>query len=166
MEHPSFPMSQDDNWTLCFPRGSSTPVLVKSPKPAYVPAYHILLRMDRFGFSANNITYQALGEHPSLRYYDFYPAPSKPEENISPETHGVVPVWGFANVLVSSHPQVHVGERLYGYFAPAKYILLPIDPTDINKHAMYVPRPQFPSDRRLYHQITRCTTDPLYTGPK
>ncbi len=37
-------------------------------KPAYIPDNHILLRVDRFGFSANNITYQALGEHPRYRY--------------------------------------------------------------------------------------------------
>ncbi|KAL0068332.1 hypothetical protein AAF712_004719 [Marasmius tenuissimus] len=154
---------EDDNWTLCFPRSSSNAMVVKSPKPSLVPAYHVLLKMDRFGFSANNVTYQALGEHPSLRYYDFYPAPDNPEEKVSEKTHGVVPVWGFATVLVSSHPKIRAGERLYGYFAPAKYILLPIDPTDINKFAMYVPRPQFPPDRRLYHQIIRCSTDPLYT---
>jgi hypothetical protein len=39
---------------------------------------------------------------------------------------------------------VQVGERLYGYFAPTRYLLVPIDAKDINKHAMYVPRPQFP----------------------
>ncbi|KAF9260319.1 hypothetical protein L218DRAFT_1079376 [Marasmius fiardii PR-910] len=153
----------DCNYTLCFPRGSSTPIIVKSPKPADVPAYHVLLKMDRFGFSANNITYQAFGEHPSLRYYDFYPAPTVPSQSISSKTHGVVPVWGFATVLASSHPKVHVGERLYGYFAPTKYLLLPIDPTDVNKYALYVPRPQFPPDRRLYNQIIRTSTDPLYT---
>lgn len=158
------PFKDDSNWTLCFPRGSSTPILVESPRPADVPAYHVLLKVDRFGFSANNITYQALGEHPSLRYYDFYPAPTVPSQDISPKTHGVVPVWGFATVLVSSHPKVHVGERLYGYFAPTKYLLLPIDPTDINKHAMYVPRPHFPPDRRLYNQITRTSSDPQYTS--
>ncbi|ESK83666.1 hypothetical protein Moror_2166 [Moniliophthora roreri MCA 2997] len=155
--------TKDVNWTLCFPRSSSSPMVVKSPKPTTIPENHILLNVDRFGFSANNVTYQAFGEHPSLRYYDFFPAPENSEENVSPKTHGVVPVWGFATVVASAHPKVHVGERLYGYFAPTKYLLVPIDPKDINKHAMYVPRPQFPPDRRLYHQILRCATDPLYT---
>ncbi|EEB92859.1 hypothetical protein MPER_08569, partial [Moniliophthora perniciosa FA553] len=101
-------------------------MVVKSPKPMTIPENHILLRVDR--------------------YYDFFPAPENPEDNVSAETHGS-----------------HVGERLYGYFAPTKYLLVPIDPKDINKHAMYVPRPQFPPDRRVYHQILRCATDPLYT---
>jgi hypothetical protein len=62
----------DDNLTLCSPRVSSgldpnAPVLVRSPKPVQLPPNHVLLRVDRFGFSANNVTYQALGEIPHFR---------------------------------------------------------------------------------------------------
>lgn len=46
-------------------------VLCRAPLPATIPENHILIRMDRFGFSANNVTYQALGEAPHFRYVCF-----------------------------------------------------------------------------------------------
>ncbi|KAJ3730109.1 hypothetical protein DFJ43DRAFT_1000283 [Lentinula guzmanii] len=164
------------NSTLCFPRPSSQTsasslpksFLVRSPIPNFqeLQKGYILLKVDKFGWSANNVTYQALGEHPHFRYYDFHPSPTSSSASVAPQTHGVVPVWGFGTVVASAHPSVAVGERLYGYFAPAKYLVLPIDEKDVNKFSMYVPRPHLPADRRVYNQIQRCSSDPLYTREK
>lgn len=69
---------------------------------------------------------------------------------------------------------------MYGYFAPAKYLLFPVLPNEVNKFVFYVPRGHLPAgkrhffvcvhhiptsllDRRPYNQITRCATDPQYT---
>ena len=65
-------MSTESNISFCSPRPSSggdpnTPVLVVSPITLECPPNHVLIKVDRFGFSANNITYQALGEHPHFR---------------------------------------------------------------------------------------------------
>ncbi|KZP33794.1 hypothetical protein FIBSPDRAFT_924237 [Athelia psychrophila] len=161
----------DDNLTLCVPRASSgqnphQPVLVRTPKPDLTrpdaPKNHVLIKVDRFGFSANNVTYQALGEAPHFRYFDFHPAPTATDPPVSPATHGLIPVWGFGTVAASTHPRIQPGERVYGYLAPARYLLLPVSPTDVNTHAFYVPRPALPADRRPYNQITRCAADPLY----
>lgn len=76
-------------------------------------------------------------------YFDFNPAPET--DTISPKTHGLIPVWGFGTVVASSHPKIHEGERVYGYFAPTRYLLLPVSPSDVNKHAFYVPRPHLPA---------------------
>jgi len=119
--------------------------------------------MDRFGFSANNITYQALGEHSHFRYFDFHPVPEQLDEKVSSKTHGVIPVWGFGTVISSTHAKIDEGERVYGYFAPTRYLLLPISSSDLNKFSFYVPRPHLPTDRRPYNQIIRCATDPHYT---
>ena len=53
-------------------------------------------------------------------YFDFHAAPDVNE--VSPMTHGVFPVWGFGDVVASNHPVAKVGERVYGYFAPARYL--------------------------------------------
>ncbi|KAJ3486962.1 hypothetical protein NLJ89_g11759 [Agrocybe chaxingu] len=119
--------------------------------------------MDRFGFSANNVTYQALGEHPHFRYFDFHPAPKASDGSTGPETHGLIPVWGFGTVVVSSHPKIQEGERVYGYFAPTRYLLLQVAPADVNKYSFYVPRPHLPPDRRPYNQVLRCATDSQYS---
>lgn len=61
------------NLTLCVARPSSSqdphrPVLVWSQLLYNLPEHHVLIKVERFGFSANNVTYQALGEAPQFRY--------------------------------------------------------------------------------------------------
>lgn len=46
--------------------------------------------------------------------------------------------------MVSTHPKIKEGERVYGYFAPTRYLLLPVS-SDVNKYSFYVPRPHFPA---------------------
>ncbi|KAK7048949.1 hypothetical protein R3P38DRAFT_2872203 [Favolaschia claudopus] len=157
-------MSTSSNLSLCFRRPSAAPstsketaVIAASTIPHQLPANHIVIKVDRFGFSANNITYQALGEQPHFRSsnYDFHPAPDS--GNVSPKTHGLVPVWGFGTVVASSHPKINSGERVYGYLAPCRYLLVPVSPSDVNKHAFYVPL------ARISQLIIRCAADPEYT---
>lgn len=64
----------------------------------------VLLRVDSFGLSTNNVTYAALGD--ALGYWRFFPAP---------EGWGRVPVWGFADVARSRHPDLAEGERVFGF---------------------------------------------------
>ena len=63
-------------------------------------------------------------------YFDFHAAPDA--GGVSPETHGVFPVWGFGDIVASNHPVARVGERVYGYFAPARYLgkCLPSTPAE------------------------------------
>ncbi len=76
-------------------------------------AGEILCRVDRFALSANNITYGVVGE--KIGYWQFFPAD---------EGWGVIPVWGFADVIESSHADVPVGDRLYGYFPMGTHVVL------------------------------------------
>ncbi|KAJ7682851.1 hypothetical protein B0H17DRAFT_942560 [Mycena rosella] len=155
------------NLSLCFSRPSvqsdthDKAVIASSSIPAHLPPNHILIQVDRFGFSANNITYQALGEQPHFRYYDFHAAPET--DTVSSKTHGLIPVWGFGSIIASSVSKIIPGERIYGYLAPTRYLLVPVSPSDVNKHAFYVPRLHLPADRRPYNQIIRCAGDPEYT---
>lgn len=90
-------------------------------------------------------------------------------------------MWGFATVALSSHPEIKVGERVFGYLGMSRYLLLPVEER-VNKYNFYVPRPHLPegehqfqwpdlladsvSDRRPYNQMTRCGSDPLYSSTK
>lgn len=157
------------NITLCCPRQSSGQnpnalVVVTSPRPQPVLPSHVLLKVDRFGFSANNITYQVLGEHPHFRcvelfynsqciawiisYFDFHPVPESDNWSTSPTTHGLTPVWGFGTIIASTHPKIKEGERVYGYLAPTRYLLLPVA-ADVNKFTFYIPRPHLPAGELL-----------------
>jgi hypothetical protein len=67
-------------------------------------AGEILCRVERFAFTANNITYGVFGDQ--IGYWRFFPAA---------DGWGRIPVWGHARVLASGHPQVAAGGRLFGY---------------------------------------------------
>ena len=72
----------------------------------------IVVKVDRFAFTANNITYGVAGD--MIGYWQFFP----PHDNAN-EQWGIIPVWGFATVTASRCEGVEVGERLFGYFPPA-----------------------------------------------
>lgn len=72
-----------------------------------------LVRVDHFALTANNITYGVVGE--KIGYWNFFPAP---------EGWGVIPVWGFADVIASRVADISEGERLYGYFPMGTHLLM------------------------------------------
>lgn len=80
------------------------------PEPADGQA---LLRVDRVGLTANNVTYAVLGD--AFRYWEFFPATPG---------FGRVPLWGFADVVASRTDGVVPGQRLYGYLPPADHLLV------------------------------------------
>ena len=74
----------------------------------------LLLKVDKFAFTANNITYAAMGE--MMAYWSFFPADEA--------GWGKLPVWGFADVLVSAHPDIEHGERIFGYFPLSTHLVV------------------------------------------
>ena len=87
----------------------TTRVVDDGPDGADVGPGEARLRIERFGLSANNVTYGAMGH--AMRYWSFFPA--------SEDGWGRVPVWGFGEVEASEAEGVEVGERFYGYFPMA-----------------------------------------------
>ena len=71
------------------------------------------LKVDRFAFTANNVTYGETGD--SIGYWKFYPAP---------EGWGHIPVWGFADVVESRCEGLAPGERIYGFLPMATHLTL------------------------------------------
>lgn len=72
----------------------------------------VLLEVESFALTANNITYGAAGEQ--LGYWRFFPAP---------EGKGRLPVWGFARVVRSNTPDAPVGLRLFGYWPMSSHVV-------------------------------------------
>jgi len=90
----------------------------------------IKLRIEQFSFTANNITYAVLGDF--LKYWSFFPACDQNGEDVSADW-GQIPVWGFASVTESHCPDVHIGERFFGYFPPATECVL--TPSKVTSHS-------------------------------
>lgn len=77
----------------------------------------VLLRIDRFALTANNVTYAVFGD--AMRYWSFFPA--------ADEAWGRVPVWGFADVETSNVSGIAEGERVYGYLPMASHLVVTPD---------------------------------------
>ena len=73
----------------------------------------MLFEVEKFAFSANNVTYALLGK--ALRYWDIFPA--EPD-------WGRIPVWGYLQVLASGVPGVEPGRRAYGLCPMATHVTL------------------------------------------
>jgi len=71
----------------------------------------VRLQIESFSVTANNVTYAVVGD--GFKYWDFFPAP---------EGFGIVPMWGHARVIESRHPDIAVGERVYGYLPMASHL--------------------------------------------
>lgn len=80
----------------------------------------VLLEVERFGLSANNITYAVLGD--AMGYWKFFPAA---------EGLGSVPVWGHAVVIESNSDQVKVGARYFGYLPLSTHVA--VTPTHVTE---------------------------------
>jgi hypothetical protein len=70
-----------------------------------------LLRVDRFAFTANNVTYAVAGDQ--LSYWSFFPAE---------RGWGRIPVWGYADVVASRCAGVAEGARYYGYYPMSTHL--------------------------------------------
>lgn len=116
----------------------------------------VRLRIDRFAYTSNNITYAAFGE--AMHYWDFFPVP--PQADGAP--WGCIPVWGFAEVVESRTPGVQPGERLYGYWPMASHAVL--QPTRVTPHGFSDGAAHRAALHPVYNQYLRCAADPFYTA--
>jgi hypothetical protein len=101
------------SWSLAIDRANLSRVELSESVTPDVGDGEVLLRVDRVGVTANNVTYALLGE--SFHYWDFFP--TRPG-------WGLVPLWGFAVVLASGTEGVAAGDRLYGYLPSASHLLV------------------------------------------
>jgi hypothetical protein len=86
--------------------------VVRSPIPEPADG-QIVLEIERFALSANNITYARLGD--AIGYWRFYPAAPG---------WGCVPVWGVGRVIGSRRADVPVGRVASGLFPMGSHVLM------------------------------------------
>lgn len=110
----------------------------------------LLLKVDSFAFTANNITYAELGDR--LAYWKFYPA--------ADPAWGIIPVWGFAEVIASRHPTIAVDERIFGFLPMASRVVL--QPGKVSDDAFTDASPHRAGLPAAYQRYGRVTGDPDY----
>jgi Protein of unknown function (DUF2855) len=122
--------------------------IVESRVPELEPG-QALLRVERFGLTANNVTYAVFGE--MMSYWDFFPA-----EN----GWGRVPMWGFAQVERSEAKDVVPGMRLYGYLPPSSYVA--VTPAQAGADGFVDGSPQRAALPSAYQRYLATDADPFY----
>jgi Protein of unknown function (DUF2855) len=121
------------------------------PEAAALPDEALLVKIDRFAFTANNITYAQLGD--LLKYWQLFPAP---------DNFGIIPVWGFGEVIASRHPAIEVGERLFGYFPMATHLI--IEAADVGKRGLRDAAAHRQGVAPVYNSYARVSDDPAFAG--
>lgn len=110
----------------------------------------VLLAIDEFAFTANNVTYAVMGD--ALQYWKFFPADGD---------FGLIPVWGFARVSESKNSAIKVGEKVYGYFPMAEALV--VKPGHVSDSSFMDAMPHREPLAMVYNQYIRCANDPLYS---
>lgn len=118
--------------------------LVSEPKEG-----EVLLEIEAFAVTANNVTYAVVGDQ--LGYWHFFPAP---------ESWGIVPVWGHARVIASRHPEIAVGERVYGYLPMASHLI--VQPGKITADGFRDMAAHRQPMSAIYNQYRRLAADPAH----
>ena len=123
---------------------------VQTDDSAALVGGQVRVRVDRFALTANNITYAAMGD--LMNYWKFFPS--------GEEGWGIVPVWGFGSVVESLHPDVAIGERLYGYWPMASHAVL--TPIKISPFGFADGAAHRAELHAVYNQYLRSATDSFY----
>jgi Protein of unknown function (DUF2855) len=122
--------------------------IAEGDAPEFKPG-QVLLRVDTFGLTANNITYAVMGE--AMSYWGFFPAE---------QGWGRVPMWGFAEVERSEAEGVTPGTRLYGYLPPSSHLV--VAPNDADERGFIDGSPHRAPLPPVYNRYLAAATDPFY----
>ncbi len=102
-------------WTVVVDRDDLTKTEVLHDElSAELGDCEILLRVGHVGLTANNVTYGVIGD--MIGYWRFFP--------VAAEGRGVIPVWGFADVVDSTLDALPAGTRVYGYLPMSSHLVV------------------------------------------
>ena len=130
-------------------RGDFRTTRVVTSKMTDLGVGEVLVAIDKFGLTANNVSYAVSGD--MIGSWGYYPAEGE---------WGKVPVWGCANVIESRCDEIPVGDRLWGFVPMASHAVLQPGKiredqfTDVSKHRQALPD--------LYNSYRRTHAEPEF----
>lgn len=119
--------------------------------PVELASGQALLGVEAFALTANNITYGLFGD--AMQYWRFFPASD-------PGHWGRIPVWGFAEVLASTHDEVAEGTRVYGYLPMSTHLV--VTPGRVSERAFVDVAPHRAALPGLYNRYLWADADSLH----
>jgi hypothetical protein len=124
---------------------------VEGPSPGNLAPGQVLFRVDRFAFTANNITYALAGD--LIGYWRFFPAT---------DGWGRIPAMGYADVVASTHPEVREGTRCFGFYPMSRY--LTIEPGKVSVSTITDGVPHRADLAPVYRQYSPVDHDAMYSA--
>ncbi len=146
-------MNQEKAFNLLVDKGNLFTISLSVGEEPDLEEGEVLFKIDKYAFTTNNITYAVVG--PRIGYWKFFPAP---------DPWGIVPVWGFADVLLSNHPSIAVGQRFYGYFPMGNY--LKVAPGKVSAYGFSDATPHRRDLPPIYNYYQATASDPGYRVDK
>lgn len=110
----------------------------------------VLLTVDRFALTANNVTYAVTGEE--LRYWQFFSS--------GLGDRGVVPAWGALTVVATDRDDVAIGERWFGFVPMGTH--LAVLPREVTAAEVVDGSPHREGLAGPYQRYARLHADPLH----
>lgn len=144
-------------WDLLVDRADLAHTELVDAAPPALADGQVVLRVDRVGMTANNVTYAVFGD--AMHYWDFFPVGER--DGVA---YGRVPLWGFALVEQSTVPGVDEGTRYFGYLPTSSHLV--VEPTGVgpkgfrdgSAHRQHLPPP--------YNGLTTTTGDLSYDADR
>jgi hypothetical protein len=110
----------------------------------------VVLALDRFSLTTNNITYAAYGD--AIGYWKVFPT--------GRDDYGLMPVWGFADVVASRAEGIEAGQRVFGYFPMADRLVVQAEKISRGGFADAAPWRKAVPD--IYNRYVLCAADANY----
>lgn len=122
--------------------------LVREYSGAPLQDGQVLVSLNTFGFTSNNISYAVGGDE--FDYWKYFPFGS--------ESDGIVPVWGYASISRSGHSDISEGEEIFGFFPMASQVVL--QPSAIRDAYFFDGAEHRRALHPVYNQYFRTKHDP------
>jgi Protein of unknown function (DUF2855) len=101
-----------EKWEVLFRRDNLAVSEIRVPVLADLQPGQVRLAIEKFGLTANNVSYARFGDGEHVPFWNAFPGP--------PEL-GRVPIWSFVRVTESRHADIPVGGRYFGYVPMASH---------------------------------------------
>lgn len=99
-------MSTREAWEVLVRRDNLAASEIRVPVPGELQPGEVRLALEKFGLTANNVTYAKFGDGVNAPFWNAFPGPPQ---------FGRVPLWSFVRVTESRNPEIPVGARYFGY---------------------------------------------------
>ncbi|AUI61794.1 DUF2855 family protein [Amycolatopsis sp. BJA-103] len=105
-------MPTREKWEVLVRRNDIAASEIRVPILGELQPGEVRLEIEKFGLTANNVSYAKFGDGNIIPFWNAFPGP--------PE-FGRVPLWGFVRVAESRNADIPVGSRYFGYVPMASH---------------------------------------------